>query len=55
MKNQKFEMILPTADELFTTQEERDYMKAEKVEEIPIEKIHDFIKSRLLKSDDIKI
>ena len=55
MKNQKFEMILPTADELFTTQEERDYMKAEKVEEIPIEKIHDFPNHPFKVIDDEKM
>jgi ParB family chromosome partitioning protein len=55
MKNQKFEMILPTADELFTTQEERDYMKAEKVEEISIEKIHDFPNHPFKVIDDEKM
>lgn len=42
MKEQKQEMKLPKLDDLFTTQEERDYNKAEKVEEIDISKITNF-------------
>ena len=42
MKEQKQEMKLPKLDDLFTTQEERDYNKAEKVEEIDVSKITNF-------------
>lgn len=33
MKEKNAEMILPTLDDLFSTQEQRDYQNAEKVEE----------------------
>lgn len=36
MKEQKQEMKLPKLDDLFTTQEERDYNNAEKVEEMAL-------------------
>ena len=42
MKEKKQEMKLPKLDDLFTTQEERDYEKAEKLENIDINKIKDF-------------
>ena len=42
MKKQEQEMKLPKLDELFTNQAQRDYEKAEKVEEIDISKIADF-------------
>jgi len=42
MKEQESKMILPKLDDLFTTQEERDYENAEKVEFIDINKITDF-------------
>lgn len=42
MKEQKQEMKLPKLDDLFTTQEERDYSKAEKIEEIDVSKITNF-------------
>lgn len=42
MKEQRQEMKLPKLDDLFTTQEERDYNNAEKVEEIDISKISNF-------------
>lgn len=42
MKEQNKKMILPKLDDLFTNQEQRDYEKAEKVEEIDISKITDF-------------
>ena len=42
MKEQKQEMKLPKLDDLFTSQAQRDYEKAEKVEKIDINKITDF-------------
>lgn len=42
MKEQESKMILPKLDDLFTNQAQRDYEKAEKVEEIDISKISDF-------------
>ena len=42
MKEQRQEMKLPKLDDLFTTQEERDYNNAEKVQEIDISKISNF-------------
>ena len=42
MKEQRQEMKLPKLDDLFTTQEERDYNNAEKVEKIDISKISNF-------------
>ena len=42
MKEQKQEMKLPKLDDLFTSQAQRDYEKAEKVEQIDISKITDF-------------
>jgi len=42
MKEQESKMILPKLDDLFTTQEQRDYENAEKVEFIDINKISDF-------------
>ena len=42
MKEQKQDMKLPKLDDLFTTQEERDYNNAEKVQEIDISKISNF-------------
>ena len=42
MKEQEQKMKLPKLDDLFTIQEQRDYEKAEKVEEIDISKIKDF-------------
>ena len=42
MKEQEQKMILPKLDDLFTIQEQRDYEKAEKVEEINISSIKDF-------------
>ena len=42
MKEQKQDMKLPKLDDLFTTQAERDFENAEKVEEIDIGKITDF-------------
>lgn len=41
MKEQEQKMKLPKLDDLFTSQEQRDYEKAEKVEIIPIELIDD--------------
>ena len=42
MKEQKQEMKLPKLDDLFTSQAQRDYENAEKVEYIDIDKITDF-------------
>ena len=42
MNEQEQEMKLPKLDDLFTNQEQRDYQKAEKVEEIDTNKIKDF-------------
>lgn len=42
MKEQEQKMKLPKLDDLFTSQEQRDYEKAEKVEEIDISNIKDF-------------
>lgn len=42
MKEQEQKMKLPKLDDLFTSQEQRDYENAEKVEEIDISKISDF-------------
>ena len=42
MKEKEQEMKLPKLDDLFTSQAQRDYEKAEKVEEIDISKITDF-------------
>ncbi len=42
MKNSEIEMKLPKLDDLFSTQEQRDYEKLEKVDEIDINKITDF-------------
>lgn len=42
MKEQEQKMKLPKLDDLFTIQEQRDYEKAEKVEEINISGIKDF-------------
>jgi len=42
MKEQESKMILPKLDDLFTTQEERDYENAEKVVYIDINEITDF-------------
>ena len=42
MKEQESKMILPKLDDLFTTQEQRDFENAEKVEFIDINKITDF-------------
>ena len=55
MKEKKNEMILPTLDDLFTTQEERDYMKAEKIDEIEISKIKDFPNHPFKVIDDEKM
>ena len=42
MKEQEQKMKLPKLDDLFTSQEQRDYEKAEKVKEIDISKISNF-------------
>ncbi len=55
MKDKKIEMKLPTLDDLFTTQEERDYMKAEKIDEIDISKIRDFPNHPFKVVDDEKM
>lgn len=55
MKEQEQKMKLPKLDDLFTTQEERDYNKAEKVEEISISKITDFPEHPFKVIDDDKM
>ncbi|MBO5005328.1 MAG: ParB/RepB/Spo0J family partition protein [Clostridia bacterium] len=42
MSDKNLKMNLPSLDDLFTTQAERDEIKAEKIELIPIDKISDF-------------
>ena len=55
MKEQRQEMKLPKLDDLFTTQAERDYNKAEKVEEIDISKITNFPEHPFKVLDDDKM
>ena len=55
MKEQKQEMKLPKLDDLFTTQEERDYAVAEKVQEINISDISDFPEHPFKVNDDDKM
>ena len=54
MKEQGHEMKLPKLDDLFTNQAQRDYEKAEKVEEIDISKISDFPNHPFKVNDDDK-
>ena len=55
MKEQEQEMKLPKLDDLFTSQAQRDYEKAEKVEEIDINKIADFPNHPFKVQDDDKM
>ena len=55
MKEQGHEMKLPKLDDLFTNQAQRDYEKAEKVEEIDISKISDFPNHPFKVKDDDKM
>ena len=55
MKEQKQDMKLPKLDDLFTTQEERDYAVAEKVQEIDISKISNFPDHPFKVNDDEKM
>lgn len=55
MKEQKQDMKLPKLDDLFTTQEERDYAVAEKVQEINISDISDFPEHPFKVKDDDKM
>lgn len=55
MKEQKQDMKLPKLDDLFTTQEERDYAVAEKVQEIEINNIFDFPEHPFKVKDDEKM
>ena len=55
MKEQKQEMKLPKLDDLFTSQAQRDYEKAEKVEEIDVSKISDFPNHPFKVKDDDKM
>jgi ParB family chromosome partitioning protein len=55
MREQKQEMKLPKLDDLFTNQEQRDYERAEKVEEIDISKITDFPEHPFRVNDDDKM
>lgn len=55
MKEQKQDMKLPKLDDLFTTQEERDYAVAEKIQEIDISKISNFPDHPFKVNDDEKM
>ena len=55
MKEQEQKMKLPKLDDLFTSQAQRDYEKAEKVEEIDISKISDFPDHPFKVKDDDKM
>ena len=55
MKEQGHEMKLPKLDDLFTNQAQRDYERAEKVEEIDISKISDFPNHPFKVNDDDKM
>ena len=55
MKEQEQKMKLPKLDDLFTSQAQRDYEKAEKVEEIDISKISDFPNHPFKVEDDDKM
>ena len=55
MKEQEQKMKLPKLDDLFTSQAQRDYEKAEKVEEIDISKISDFPNHPFKVNDDDKM
>ena len=55
MKEQEQKMKLPKLDDLFTSQAQRDYEKAEKVEKIDISKISDFPNHPFKVNDDDKM
>ena len=55
MKEQEQKMKLPKLDDLFTSQAQRDYERAEKVEEINISKISDFPNHPFKVKDDDKM
>ena len=55
MKAQEQKMKLPKLDDLFTSQAQRDYERAEKVEEIDISKISDFPNHPFKVKDDDKM
>lgn len=55
MKEQEQKMKLPKLDDLFTSQAQRDYERAEKVEEIDINKISDFPNHPFKVKDDDKM
>lgn len=55
MKEKKQSMKLPNLDDLFSTQEQRDYDSAEKIEEIDISKIKDFPNHPFKVKDDDKM
>ena len=42
MTKRKSDFTLPTLDDLFTTQAERDDAKLERVQNIPLDKLHPF-------------
>ena len=42
MTKRKSDFTLPTLDDLFTTQEERDDAKLERVKNIPLDELHPF-------------
>ena len=55
MKEQEQKMKLPKLDDLFTSQAQRDYEKAEKVEKIDVSKISDFPNHPFKVKDDDKM
>ena len=55
MKEQEQKMKLPKLDDLFTSQAQRDYERAEKVEKIDINKISDFPNHPFKVKDDDKM
>ena len=55
MKEQEQKMKLPKLDDLFTSQAQRDYERAEKVEKIDISKISDFPNHPFKVKDDDKM
>ena len=55
MKDQESKMKLPKLDDLFSNQAQRDYEKAEKVEEIEVSKITDFPNHPFKVQDDDKM
>ena len=51
-KGRKSDFTLPTLDELFSTQQERDEAKLDKIRDIPISEIDDFPEHPSKRRDD---